>query len=99
MSTRSARPSSTSGDEIEMIWIYTTNNFAESEIITDIFDAEDIAYFVQRMEISQFPTSVGGQDQLRIAVEEPQAEKARKLLEQALQDKAIPGDGNFMPAT
>lgn len=97
MSNRQAHPSTTSGDEnVEMIEIFTTPNFAEAEIITDIFDEEDIAYIVHNMEERAFPTTVAGHDQIRIAVEESRAKDARGLIQQALVDEALPGDGNFM---
>ena len=97
MSNRQAHPSSTSGDEnVEMIAIYSTSNFAEAEIITDIFDEEDIAYMVHNMEERAFPTTMGGQDQIRIAVEEGRTSDARGLIQQALVDEALTGDGNFM---
>ena len=94
-----ASGSSTSGDgDIEMIWIFTTGNFAEAEFITDIFDAEDIAYMVQRMEMREFPTSVGDHNQIRIAVEEGRTQDARNFIQQAIVDEAVPGDGNFLEA-
>lgn len=97
MSNRQAHPSSTSGDEdVEMIEIYTTPNFAEAEIITDIFDEEDIGYLVRNMEERAFPTSVAEHDQIRIAVEDGRVKQARGFIQQALVDEAIPGDGNFI---
>lgn len=94
---RDASPSSTSGDEeVEMIWIFTTGNFAEAEIITDIFEAEDIAYMVRKMEVPQFPTTVGDHNQIRIAVEDGRTKQARAFIQQAIVDEALPGDGNFM---
>ena len=96
MSNREAHSSSTSSDDVEMIWIFTTSNFAEAEFITDIFDEEDIAYIVRKMEVSAFPTSIGGQDQTRLAVEDGRVDIARGLIQQAIVDEAIPGDGNFI---
>lgn len=92
-----AKGSSTSGDaDMEMVWIFTTENFAEAEVITDIFDAEDIAYMVRRMEVPQFPTTVGDHNQIRIAVEDGRTDQARNFIQQAIVDEAVPGDGNFM---
>ncbi len=94
---KDASPSSTSGDEeVEMIWIFTTGNFAEMEIITDIFEAEDIAYIVRKMEVPQFPTTIGDHNQIRIAVEHGRTDAARQFIQQAIVDEALPGDGNFL---
>ena len=96
---RDAKGSTTSGDgEMEMVWIFTSGNFAEVEIITDIFEEEDIAYRVQKMEPPGFYVNVGGLDQIRVAVDEKQAKQARTLIQQAIVDEAVPGDGNFMEA-
>ncbi len=95
---RDASPSSTSGDDqdMEMIWIFTTDNFAEAEVITDIFDVEDIAYMVRKMEERAFPTSVGRHGEIRIAVEDGRTDDARGFIQQAIVDEAVPGDGNFI---
>lgn len=97
MSNREANPSPTSaGGDTEMVFIYTTPNFAESEIITDMFETEEIAYMERPMEIPIHPFNIGGHDHIRIAVEASRADMARKLIQQALVDEAIPGDGNFL---
>lgn len=96
MSNREAKSSPTTDTNTEMIPIYTTNNFIETEIITDIFESEDIAYLERKMEISMYPLSVGGHDQIRIAVEKTHVKQARDLIQQAIVDKAIPGDGSFL---
>ena len=92
-----AQSSSTSADdEMEMIWIYTTGNFAEAEILTDVFTAEDIAYMARKKELPAFPTTVGEHGQILIAVEDHRVAEARGLIQQAIVDEAIPGDGNFL---
>lgn len=100
MSNREAISSSTSNKgDVEMIPVYSTANFAESEIITDIFEEEDIAYIERKMEPGPFFVSVGGHDQIQIAVEETRLAEARALIQQALVDEAIPGDGRFLEVT
>ncbi len=95
--TRDAKSSATSGDQdLEMVWIYTCGNFAEIEIITDVFDDEDIAYILRKMEPPGFTVGVSDHDQTRIAVQEDRAVEARQLIQQATVDEAIPGDGNFI---
>ncbi len=95
---RDAHPSSTSTEDVQMIWIFSSGNFAEVEIITDIYDEEDIAYIVRKMEPPGFFAGVGDQGELRVAVEEGRAGDARKFIQQAMVDEAIPGDGNFIDA-
>ena len=97
MSNREASPSPTSqGPDVEMVFIYSTANFVETEIITDIFEAENIAYLERKMEIPMHPFNIGGHDQIRIAVEATRVTEARELIQQAIVDDAIPGDGNFL---
>ena len=94
---RDAKGSTTSGDEeLELVWIFTTRNFAEMEIITDVFEDEDIAYMVRRMQPPGFSVGVSDHDQIRVAVEEDRSKDARGLIQQAIVDEAIPGDGNFL---
>lgn len=98
MSNRHASPSTTSDESMQMVEIFTTPNFAEAEIITDLFDVEDIAYIAQEAAPPQFLVSAGDPNQTRIAVSESQAAIARRLIQQAIVDDAIPGDGNFVEA-
>lgn len=93
---RDAKASSTSSDDVQMIWIFTSGNFAEVEIITDIFEEEDIAYMVRKMEPPGFYVGVGDHGQIRVAVEDTRTADGRALIQQAMVDEAIPGDGNFM---
>ncbi len=95
---RDAKASSTSDDDVQMIWIFSSGNFAEVEIITDIFEEEDIAYIVRKMEPPGFFAGVGDQGELRVAAEEGRVVEAREFIQQAMVDEAIPGDGNFMDA-
>ncbi len=95
--SQDANPSATSADQdLEMVWIYTCGNFAETEIITDVFDDEDIAYILRKMEPPGFTVGVADHDQTRIAVQEDRAQEARELIQRAIVDEAIPGDGNFI---
>ena len=94
---RDASPSTTSGEpDVEMLPIFTSPNFAEIEIITDIFEEEDIAYMVRKRQMQDFPTTVGNQDQIRVVVEESRVQEAQEFIQQALVDEAIPGDGRFI---
>ena len=93
---REANPSSTADPDAIFVPLFTTANFAEMEIITDIFEEEDIAYLIRRRQMSAFWTTVGDHDQIRVYVEPAGVEKAVSFIEQALADNAIPGDGNFI---
>lgn len=96
---REANPSPTSADpEVELVPVFTTGNFAEMEIVTDIFEEEQIAYRIRRREMAAFPTTIGEHDQIRVYVEPAQIDNARQFIQQALVDEAIPGDGNFIEA-
>lgn len=94
---REASPSPTSANpDAEFIPIYTSANFAEVEIITDMFEDEQIGYMIRRREMAAFPTTIGEHDQIRVFVEPAGVYQGRQLIEQALVDEAIPGDGNFL---
>lgn len=82
--------------DMEMIPVYTTNNPMELEILTDVFEDEDIAYFVRRKGMPGFWVNIGDQDQNRISVQEDRVDDARELIQQAIVDEAVPGDGNFI---
>lgn len=94
---REASPSSKSGDPDDiLVPIYSSANQPEVEIITDILEAEDVAYMIRSRQMAAFPTTIGEHDQIRILVVPAAIERAQALIEQALEDEAIPGDGNFI---
>jgi hypothetical protein len=96
MSNRQAHPSSAVDENTQMVPLFATPNFAEAEVITDLFDAEDIAYIAHQAAPPQFMVSAGDPTETQIAVAETQAVAARALIQQAIDDDAIPGDGNFI---
>ncbi|TXD32746.1 DUF2007 domain-containing protein [Lujinxingia vulgaris] len=96
MTQSKAHSSPTTDENVEMIEIYATANFAELQILTDIFDEEQIGYFTREMEMSMMPVHVGGHDEVRLAVEGGRVDQARGLIQQAIVDEAIPGDGHFI---
>jgi hypothetical protein len=96
MSNREARPSTESVEEMQMVPVFTTPNFAEAEVITDLLEMEDIAYIAQPAAPPQFLISAGDPNQTRILVGTSQAPIARELIQQAIVDEALPGDGNFL---
>ncbi|RAL21267.1 hypothetical protein DL240_14175 [Lujinxingia litoralis] len=91
-----AKSSPTTDENVEMIEIYASSNFAEMEFLTDMFDEESIGYLTREMEMSMMPVHVGGHDEVRLAVEAGRVEQARGLIQQAIVDEAIPGDGHFI---
>ncbi len=94
---RDASPSKTSGDpDIELVPIFSSASHPEMEIVTDIFEAEDIAYMVKKRQMSGFWTTIGEHDQIRVYVEPTRIDDARALIQQAIVDEAIPGQGNFI---
>ena len=93
---REANPSPTTDPDVEFVPVFTTSNFAEMEIITDIFEEEEIAYRVRKRQMAGFWTTIGEHDQIRLYVEPGKLDEARSFIQQALVDEAIPGDGNFI---
>jgi len=96
MSPSKAHASPTTDENVEMIEVYASANFAEMQFLTDIFDEEQIGYLTREMEMSMMPVHVGGHDEVRLAVEGGRVEQARGLIQQAIVDEAIPGDGRFL---
>lgn len=82
--------------DMEIVPVYTSNNYHEIEILTDVFEEEDIAYMVRRKGAVGFWMTIGEQDQIRIAVQEDRVDDALELIQQAIVDEAVPGDGTFI---
>lgn len=82
-------------DDFDLVDVYVSYNFAEAELIKDILLDNQIDCFVRKMHPSQFPMDVGSHGDIRVSVEVHQADQAKALLEEAIDEGALSGDGTF----
>lgn len=81
--------------EHDLVDVYTSYNFAEAELIRDILLDNQIDCFLHKMHPSQFPMDVGKHGQIRVQVDETQTDRARALLQEAIDEGALSGEGTF----
>lgn len=83
-------------EDFDLVDLYICYNPIEAEFIREVLDENDIAVFLRDMHPSQFPMNVGKHAQVRIVVEDDKAREAMELIQQALEDGAITGEGKFI---
>lgn len=79
----------------ELVDVYTSYNFAEAELIRDILLDNQIDCFLHKLHPSQFPMNVGKHGQIRVTVDEAKVDEARDLLQEAIDEGALSGEGTF----
>lgn len=80
----------------DLVDFYVSYNFAEAELIRDIMLDNGISCFIKKGHPSQFPLSVGKHGQIRIAIEDDKLNEATSLLNEAVDAKALTGEGHFV---
>ena len=81
--------------EHDLVDMYTSYNFAEAELIRDILLDNQIDCFLHKLHPSQFPMDVGKHGQIRVSVDETKAAEAKSLLQEAIDEGALSGEGTF----
>ena len=80
---------------IDLKEIYLCYDFMEADLIKGLLKENGIQCVVRDMTITPYPLSIGNFSEKRIAVEEDRALRARKLIEDAINDGYISSDGRF----
>jgi hypothetical protein len=87
---------SESFDDFDFVDLYATSNFTEIDILSEVLADNHIAFIVRDMSTPQFPIAVGKHSEMRLAVEETKIGEATELINLAIRDEAIAGEGSFM---
>lgn len=82
--------------DYDLLDLYVSYNFAEAEMIRDILLDNQIDCFLHKLEPSQFPLNVGKHAQIRVAVEDDKGDEAAALLQEAIDEGALSGEGHFL---
>ncbi len=80
----------------DLVAVYVSYNFAEAELIRDILLENQIDCYIHKMHPSAFPMDVGKHGQIRVTVDETKTQEATDLLQEAIDEGALSGDGAFM---
>ena len=84
------------GDSKKYVDIFFSYNDFESDIIKDILTREGIPFIVRDQRISPYPITIDHFPQRRFSVPKAHAERARKLISDAVESGAIPKDGSIV---
>ena len=76
--------------------IYASYLDIEAERLRSLLEDEGIACYLRSLRRAAFPTGVGSEAPVRVAVPVDQAQAARALIEQARADAIISEDGSFV---
>jgi hypothetical protein len=82
--------------DYDLVDFYLSYNFAEAALICDILYDNDIDCYLQKLEPSQFPLSIGKHGQIRIRVAQNAVEHATEVLQEAIDAEALTRDGHFV---
>ena len=85
-----------SGEDRALVDVYTSFNPVEAELIRDILLDNEIDCFVRNLQPPQFPLNVGKHGGVRITVPQERAINARNILQEAIDEGALSGEGSFM---
>ncbi len=79
-----------------LVEIYACYEALEGERIFGMLEDAGVPCYVRNLQRAAFPTSVGSEAAIRIAVPNDDVEKARKQILQAREDQVISADGAFV---
>lgn len=82
-------------DDFGVVDVYICYNPVEAQLIRDILADNGIDSFARPLQPSQFPLNVGKHGQIRITVVRENAASARSILQEAITEGALSGDGSF----
>lgn len=82
-------------DDFGVVDIYVSYNPVEAQLIRDILADNNIDSFARPLQPSQFPLNVGKHGQIRITVSQENAPASRAILQEAIDEGALSGDGSF----
>jgi len=83
-------------EDFELVDLYVFYQPLEANFIHEVLSENDIASLVRDMGVPGFPMNVGSHGQVRIVVELDRVEDAAALIQQAIEDGAITGEGQFL---
>lgn len=84
------------GEELALVDIYTSFNPVEAELIRDILVDNEIDCFARNLHPPQFPLNVGKHGGVRLSVAQEGAARATEIIQEAIDEGALSGDGSFM---
>jgi hypothetical protein len=79
-----------------LVEIYAAYRELEAERIRSLLEDEGIACYTRSLRRAAFPTAAGSEAPARVAVPQPQVDKAVALITQARADGVLSDEGSFV---
>ena len=83
-------------DNQKIIEIYKLNDEIEASLIKDLLIENRIDCNFRDMHITPYPVSIGQSGEIRITVLENDSERAKELIQKAIEDNYISDNGEFI---